>query len=63
MINKKLKIDLADVIAIQSLLDSYVKLMESIDEKDPFMKNMKDSQIFCCDYLINKIEGKLEKLK
>lgn len=55
--------DLADVIAIQSLLGSYIKLMEMTEEHDPFMKNMKDSQIFCCDYLINKIEGKLEKLK
>lgn len=63
MINKKLKMDLADVIAIQSLLGSYIKLMEMTEEHDPFMKNMKDSQIFCCDYLINKIEGKLEKLK
>ncbi len=63
MINKRIKIDLADLIAIQSLLDSYVKLMESIEEHDPFMKNMKNSQIFCCDYLINKIEDKLEKLK
>lgn len=63
MVGKKIKMDLADIIAIQSLLDSYVKLMESIEEHDTFMKNMKDSQIFCCDYLINKIEGKLEKLK
>lgn len=63
MINKKLKMDLADIIAIQSLLSSYIKLMEATEEHDPFMKSMKDSQIFCCDYLINKIEGKLEKLK
>lgn len=55
--------DLADIIAIQSLLSSYIKLMEATEEHDPFMKSMKDSQIFCCDYLINKIEGKLEKLK
>lgn len=63
MINKRIKMDLADLIAIQSLLDSYVKLMESIDEKDPFMRNMRDSQVYCCEYLIKKIEGKLEKLK
>lgn len=63
MYEYKLKMDLADVIAIQSLLGSYIKLMKMTEEHDPFMKNMKDSQIFCCDYLINKIEGKLEKLK
>lgn len=63
MVGKKIKMDLADIIAIQSLLSSYIKLMEMTEEHDPFMKNMKDSQIFCCDYLINKIEGKLEKLK
>lgn len=63
MVGKKIKMDLADIIAIQSLLDSYVKLMESIEEHDTFMRNMRDSQVYCCEYLINKIEGKLEKLK
>ena len=53
-------IKMLDLIEIQSILDSYQKMLEEIPAEDEMEDKFRIAQIERCDYLIRLIEDVLE---